>query len=218
MLFGKSDNEQRRGQKKAARGPKLHSVAAVLKERRFDGGFEIAGSNYQFAYAPSKAESAGQKLQLRGRLTVTGPRGQSLSKDGVRAVLASAQGGIGTAPVRPQILVGGVQPSAPAVPVPQQPSAAGTGSKALPIVESTGPLSFCGVMYFHLEPLDGPALGVPADLSRVQLNARLAPTDNAGRAMQGIYSAIVDALYAKQTDARMATAAIAELNKVLAAG
>jgi hypothetical protein len=216
MLFGKSDNKQKRGQKQSS-GPKLHSIAGLLKERRFDGSFEIAGSNYQFTYAPSKAEVASRKLQLRGRLTVTDSRGQSLAKDDARAVLVSSQGGIGTAPVRPQILVGGVQPSAPTVPVPQPPATAGTGSKPLPVVESTGPLSFCGVMYFHLEPLDGKALGVPADLSKVQLNARLAPTDNTGRALQGVYSAIVDALYGKQTDERMATAAIAELNKLLAA-
>src|ERR1044072_6191288 len=100
MLFGKSDNKQKRGQKqsasgpkRSASGPKLHSIAGLLKERRFDGSFEIAGSNYQFTYAPSKAEVAGRKLQLRGRLTVTDSRGQSLAKDDMRAVLVSSQGG-----------------------------------------------------------------------------------------------------------------------------
>jgi hypothetical protein len=206
MLFGKS------GKKQKLRA-KIYSVAALLKERRFDGSFEVAGSTYQFAYAPSKAEIAGQKLQLRGPLTVTNTRGGSHTKEDVQALLASAQGGIGTAPVRSQALVGGVLPAAPAVPTPLQSS----GSKSLPIVESTGPLSFCGVMYFHLEPIDGKALGVPADLSRVQLNARLAPTDNAGRTLHGIYSAIVEALYVKQADTRLATDAVAELNKILSA-
>ncbi|HKP86294.1 MAG TPA: hypothetical protein VJZ26_09365, partial [Blastocatellia bacterium] len=126
----------------------------------------------------------------------------------------SAQGGIGTAPVRPQGLDGGVQPAAPAVPTPQQPSAA-TGGRPIPIVESSGPLSFCGVMYFQLEPIDARALGVPADLSRIQLNARLAPTDATGRALHGVYSAIIEALYGKRTDERLATAAITELNKML---
>jgi hypothetical protein len=88
----------------------------------------------------------------------------------------------------------------------------------LPEVESTGPLSFCGAMYFHLEPLDGSALGVAADLGRVQLNVRLAPVDNSGRALQGVYSSIVDALYGKQADTRMASDAVGELNKALAAG
>lgn len=209
MLFGKSDKKQKR----SASGVKLYSVAALLKERRFDGSFDVAGSSYQFAYAPSKAEVAGQKLQLRGRLTVTNSRGGSRTKENVQALLASAQGGIGTAPVRSQTLIGGVLPAAPAVPTPLHAS----DSKPLPVIESTGPLSFCGVMYFHLEPIDGKALGVPADLSRVQLNARLAPADNAGRTLHGIYSAIVEALYVKQADMRLATDAVAELNKLLSA-
>ena len=207
MLFGKSEKKQRQ----ARSGLKLYSVAALLKERRFEGRFEVAGSSYQFTYAPSKAEIAGQKLQLRGRLLVTNARGQSRTKDNVRALLASAQGGIGTAPVRSQALIGGVVPSQPPVPTPQQPS----DSKPLPVVESTGPLSFCGVMYFQLEPLDGRQLGVAADLSRVQLNARLAPADNTGRALHGIYSAIVEALYVKSADTRLATLSVAELNKAL---
>jgi hypothetical protein len=209
MLLSKSGKKQKR----SSPGAKLYSVAALLKGRRFDGRFEVAGTSYQFAYAPSKAEVAGQKLRLQGRLTVTNSRGQSRTKEDVRALLASTQGGIGTAPVRSQTLVGGVLPTAPAVPTPIQPQ----DSKALPVVESTGPLSFCGVMYFHLEPIDGKALGVPADLSRVQLNARLAPTDNAGRALHGVYSAIVEALYVKQADTRLATDAVAELNKLLSA-
>ncbi|HKS40620.1 MAG TPA: hypothetical protein VJX74_08375 [Blastocatellia bacterium] len=208
MLSGKADKKQ----KGAAKGLKLNSMAALLKERRFDGSFEVAGSKYQFTYAPAKAQVAGERLLLRGRLVVTNSRGQSRTRENVGALLASTQGGIGTAPVRSQALIGGVVPSQPAVPTPQQPS----DSKPLPVVESTGPLSFCGVMYFQLEPLDGRALGVAADLSRVQLNVRLAPTDNAGRALHGIYSAIVEALYVKSVDRRLATDAVAELNKALA--
>jgi len=211
MLF----NKQRRAPQRAASKLKLHSVAALLKERRFDGSFEVAGSSYRFTYAPAKAEIAGQRLLLRGQLTVTNPRGQSRTKENVGALLASTQGGIGTAPVRSQALIGGVVPSQPAVPTPQQPSTASADSKPLPVVESTGALSFCGVMYFQLEPLDGRGLGVAADLSRVQLNARLAPTDNAGRALHGIYSVIVEALYVQSADRRLATDAVAELNKAL---
>ena len=152
MLFKK----QKRAPQRAASKLKLHSVAALLKERRFDGSFEVAGSSYQFTYAPAKAEVAGQKLLLRGRFMVTNSRGQSRTKENVGALLASTQGGVGTAPVRSQALIGGVVPSQPAVPTPQQPSTTSADSKPLPVVESTGPLSFCGVMYFQLEPLDGP--------------------------------------------------------------
>jgi hypothetical protein len=208
MLFGKSDMKQKRAR---SSGLKLHSVAALLKERRFEGSFEVAGSSYRFTYAPARAQVEGQRLLLRGRLTVTNSRGQSRTKENVQALLASTQGGVGTAPVRSQALIGGVVPSQPAVPTPQQPS----DSKPLPVVESTGPLSFCGVMYFQLEPLEGPRLGVAADLSRVQLNARLAPTDGAARALHGIYSAIVEALYGNSADRRLATLSVAELNKAL---
>jgi hypothetical protein len=72
-------------------------------------------------------------------------------------------------------------------------------------------------MYFRFEPLDGGALGVAADLGRVQLNARLAPTDDTGRALHGVYSSVVEALYSRRSDPRMASAAIGELNKLLAA-
>jgi hypothetical protein len=212
MLFGKSDKKQKRAPRARASQLKLHSVAALLKERRFDGSFEIAGLIYQFTYAPLKAQVAGQRLLLRGPLTVTNSRGQARAKENVGMLLASTQGGIGTAPVRSQALIGGVVPAAPAVPTPQQPS---TTSAAPPVVESTGSLSFCGVMYFQLEPLEGRQLGVPADLSRVQLNVRLAPTDNDGRALHGIYSAIVEALYGQSVDARLAARSVAELNKAL---
>jgi hypothetical protein len=71
-------------------------------------------------------------------------------------------------------------------------------------------------MYIHFEPLVGKALGVGADLSRVQLNARFAPVNDAERAVQSVYSWIVDALYGKQVDVSGAATAVIELNKLLA--
>ena len=71
-------------------------------------------------------------------------------------------------------------------------------------------------MYIHLEPLAGNSLGVPADMTRVQLNVRFAPVDDSERALQGVYSKIVDALYGKQNDARAAADAVSELNSLLA--
>jgi len=53
-------------------------------------------------------------------------------------------------------------------------------------------------MYVHFEPLGGSAFGVAADLSRVQLNARLAPLNDSERALQGAYSWIIAALYGKK--------------------
>lgn len=202
--------------KAVQKSAKLHSIAATLAGREFEGAFNVAGASYRFTYAPRKAEVIDRKLRLTGHLIVIDGRPNARVPQhnlyNVRALLATAQGGIGTAPVRPKDLAGSGQPAAPTVPAPQQ---AGTSDRPLPIVESTGPLSFCGVMYFHLEPIDARTLGVPADLSKVQLNARLAPTDDTGRALHGVYSAIVEALYGKQTDERLATAAVAELDKML---
>jgi hypothetical protein len=70
-------------------------------------------------------------------------------------------------------------------------------------------------MYIHFEPLGGSALGVAADLSRVQLNARLAPVNDSERALQGAYSWIIAALYGQKADASAAAAEISELNKLL---
>jgi hypothetical protein len=214
-----------------AAGPRLYSIGAVLRQRNFVGGFDVAGASYRFTYIPSKAEMSAQKLRLRGRVEITGASGQMKSIDNVRALLVSAQGGVGVAPIRRQVLVGGVGASTasssgqqqqlagekPGV-APRRADNAGAGKATpLPEVESTGPLSFCGAMYFRFEPLDGGALGVAADLGRVQLNARLAPTDDTGRALHGVYSSVVEALYSRRSDPRMASAAIGELNKLLAA-
>ncbi|HEX8089803.1 MAG TPA: hypothetical protein VF762_13165 [Blastocatellia bacterium] len=220
------------GQGRTASGPPLHSISAVLKQRDFVGSFEVAGEGHRFVYIPSEAGLSDQKLQLRGRLEITGPRDRKSARDDVRALLASAQGGIGVAPVRRQVLVGGVGASTASTSGQQQQIA---GEKlaaepkktdaadppkpqSLPEVESTGPLSFCGAMYFHLDPLNGRSLGVAADLTRVQLNVRLAPVDETGRTLQGLYSSIVDALYGGRADVRSASAVIAELNKLLVAG
>lgn len=80
------------------------------------------------------------------------------------------------------------------------------------MVESTGSLSFVGVLYFNLSPLDGSTLGVPLDLSKVQLNLRLATTDDLARDLQNILSDLVDALYEAPINEPAASAQIRELN------
>ncbi len=184
---------------------RLHSIAGLLKERSFTGSFEAGGARFGFTYLPLKASIGGQKLILEGRLTVTDARGTQRVRERVQALLAAAQGGLGGAPARPQISarVGSVREPAAASP------------SGLPQTESTGPLSFTGAMYFLLEPLEGRALGVNSDLTRVQLNARLAPTDSTARSLQGIYGAIVDALYSENVDSASAQAYVSELNRLL---
>jgi hypothetical protein len=211
-------------------------MASSLKNGSFAGSFEAPGlqpSTYRFTYSPAKAALADQKLELRGRLTVTNGRGRSSSREGVRAVLIGTQGGIGAAPARRQVMAGGVQTGTLATSGQQQAAAdtrqetrpetrqgASQGppaqAAALPEIDSTGPLSFCGVMYFQFEPLDGRALGVPADLTHVQLNARLAPGDESGRELHAVYSSLVAALAGDARDSHAASVALEELNRSLA--
>jgi hypothetical protein len=239
MLFGKTGRplQKKRQRRGGSDSPalKIHSMAASLKAGHFSGSFEAPGpkaATYGFTYDPVSAALAGQKLELRGRLTVTDARGRARSREGVRASLAGTQGGIGTAPARRQVMAGGIQtgtlatsgqqqaaadtrqetrPTAPATP----PARATAEAPALPEIDSTGPFSFCGVMYFQFEPLDGRALGVEADLTRVQLNARLAPGDEAGRELHAVYSSLVAALNGEGRDARAAADLLEELNRSL---
>ena len=223
-MFG---NVQRRG---GAAGSKsrLYSIAGMLEGKRFAGTFELGGSTYRFTYDPAGAEVVNRRLRLRGRLTVTDPRGRVRSQDRVGAQLIATQGGVGAAPIRRQIMVGGVSTGTDATSGQQQQAAGqgesaarraepAAGARALPEVNSTGALSFCGVMYFHLDPLNGAALGVAANLERVQLNVRLAPTDETGRDWQALYSSVADALYASSANDRLAAAAVGEINKQLGA-
>ncbi|HWP42554.1 MAG TPA: hypothetical protein VNO14_04915 [Blastocatellia bacterium] len=198
MFFTKAEQRQNAGGSRArSRAARLHSIPALLKESRFEGAFELGGSKHRVVYAPARAEISGGKLKLQGKLSVIDSRGRARSLDGVSAVLASQQGGMGGLPRRLR-----------------EREAA---TSQLPVTDATGPLSFCGVMYFHLQPLDARALGVRADLSRVQLNARLAPTDDTARDLHGLYSMAVAALYTDPADERAASAAISEINKVLGA-
>lgn len=198
MLFRQSNkkNTDEGLLKLAAREARIHSIAALARGRRFDGSFSIGEATYDFSYAPARVSVVGRRLQLQGRLTVKDSRGQTHMRDRVRATLVGTQGGIGTAPTRPG-----------------NPGSSATASSDLPDVESTGATSFCGVMYLHFEPLIGNALGVHADMSRVQLNARFAPLDDDERTLQAVYSSIINALEGKQPDGT--AIAVTELNALL---
>jgi hypothetical protein len=202
MLFRQSDKKDTDEGllKLPPREARLHSIPALARGRRFDGSFSVGGVNYEFSYAPARVSIVGRRLQFQGRLTVKDARGQTRSRDQVRATLVGTQGGIGAAPTRPGNQASGA-----------------TASSDLPDVESTGSTSFCGVMYIHFERLAGKLLAVAADMSRVQLNARFAPLDDAERTVQAVYSSVVTALYGKQPDATAAASAVSELNKLLTA-
>ena len=201
MLFRQTEKKGTEDElrKLASTQARLHSIAALARGRKFDGKFELNGASYEVTFAPASASVAGRRLQLQGRLTVKDSQGQTRSRDNVRATLVGTQGGIGSAPPRRQL-----------------PTSVATETPQAPEVESTGPTSFCGAMYIHFEPLTGNLLGVPADMSRVQLNVRFAPVDDGERGVQAVYSWITDSLYSKESDARRATEAVRELNTLLA--
>ncbi|HVG22280.1 MAG TPA: hypothetical protein VNI02_24800 [Blastocatellia bacterium] len=225
----RANKQAARAEARGAGSRKLYSVPAWLNGRTFVGGFDLAGTSYKLTFAPSHAEAVSKDLQLRGRLTVADARGRQRVRDSVRITLASIQGGIGPPPIRRQVIAAGAQTGNIATSQQKQQVAGENekraGQKAeetsqpkaseLPVTESTGPKSFTGVMYFHFEPLDGKALGVPADLGRVQMNLRLAPHDDTARALHSLYTAAVDALQGEQADAEQAAAIIRELNQLL---
>jgi hypothetical protein len=194
--------------RKSLRPARLHTITGVSRERQFIGKFEIGGSSYDFSYAPSKAEVAGGKLHLYGRLTVSRSRGRRMSRE-VKATLAAIQSGIGGGPPRPN--------QGDALAAFERRRAQPSDSKPLPVIESTGQLSFTGVMYFHFEPIPGRQLGVAADMSRVQFNARLTTIDDTARSLHGIYCSLVDAVMGERPDAQAADALVDLLNKNLRA-
>jgi hypothetical protein len=208
---------------------KLYSVPVWMHERAFAGEFELGGRSYKLLFEPAQAEIADNALRLRGRLIVNdGKAGLPEVKD-ARATLAGIQGGIGSGPAQYKMLATGATPGPTESPTEKQQKAGETDKQAgeaaasekakmsrLTMTENTGPTSFAAVMFFHLDALDHRALGVPADMSHVQLNARLAPKDPTAKTLHSLYTALTNALAGEQANPRTAVALVRELNQVLA--
>jgi hypothetical protein len=209
---------------------KLHSIHGLLRARVVDGQFEVRGQPYRFSFIPATASLSGGKLVLNGRLIVQPPQLSMRFVDSVEARLVAVQGGVGVSPVRRQLLTGTAQTSQTSTSDQKmeqekgpetelQPGLHAFESPRLdelgrPVVESTGSLSFAGVLYFNLSTLDGATLGVPLDLSKVQLNLRLATTDDLARELQNLFSDVIDALYKEPADEHAAGGAVQELNRI----
>jgi hypothetical protein len=200
MMFVRS---QKNSAGKSKPSTKLHSIHALSRGRELTGSFEIAASSYNFTFAPSRAALVTNAFELIGPLTIVDPAGKKHTANDVRATLLSSQGGLGAAPPPRR------SAQREAVPTPE--------SRPLPEVEGTGLAAFSGVLYFRLSQLDGRALGINADLSSVQLNARLAPLSGVERELQGTYSSLVDALKSDKPNAQAARESISELNRLLSA-
>ena len=184
---------------------KLYSVHALLRERSFTGDIEVGKLKYAFTYTPTAAVVKNGKLELSGSFTVKSPAGKSASAVNVTATLAGIQGAMATAnkPAAFQLIT----PS----PFPVDPQ------DGKPLTEYTDSRSAIGVAYFHLSALNGNALGLPYDTSRVQLNGRLAIQDKLARDLQWLLTQTHAALAGAKPDAQVAEPYVTELNRVLSA-
>jgi hypothetical protein len=191
---------------------KLHSVHTLIDSQNITGSFDVEGQAYRLTFTPVRAEISGGRLHLHGSLTVLSRSGERRA-EGVRATLASSQGGVGVSPARAQLLAGTVQTGTTSTSTEKQAEEGESSrSSSLPGVDASGKLSHAGVLFFHLSPLDSKRLGVPLDMSRVQLNLRLAPVDQKGRDLHYLYSVLVTELYTtRQVDSSILKA----INKTL---
>jgi hypothetical protein len=215
---------------------KLHSIHGLLRGRIFTGQFEAQGKPYSFSFTPAAASLAEQRLVLTGKLVVESSVTGSRTVEGVEARLIATQGGVGGSLLRRQLLGKAAPTNETAqATTPDQKPAQEQGpetelqpglhafespkydASGRPAVESTGQAGFAGVLYFLLSPLDGRLLGIPLDLSRVQLNGRLAPTDALARELHVAFSDIVAALYGDSKDEPTANEKVRDLNRLLKA-
>lgn len=228
MIFTQKQKRAAQTSRRAQTLRKLHIVPAVLHGRIFDGEFEAQNATYRFNFVPTGVEISDNALVMRGRVGIESPRGVARFAEDVRATLAGTQGGVGISPIRRQLLTGTAQTSNISTSEQKLEQEAGpqteiqpglhsfekskTDEFGRPVTESTGKLAFVGVLYFHLPPLDAAALGVPVDLSRVQLNARLVPTDDLARDLQNAFSDLIVALYGEERNVRAANEHLRTLN------
>jgi hypothetical protein len=160
----------------SATAQKLHSIHALPDGTAFTGKIRIGKANYQFTFAPKTAEVSSARLKLKGVVAVTSPTGQKRAVENVEATLLSTQGNIQPGPSIPRTFPDSLRPP--------EPEAA-----RLPVTDATDHFGSIGVMYFKLSAMDGRNLGVPMDLSAVQLNARVYPQSELERDLQWLYSA-----------------------------
>lgn len=182
---------------------KIHSIHVLPNGAGFAGKIEAGGSNYHFAFMPKTAASAPGKLVLTGVVKVKSSSGRQRVADNVTATLLATQGSITGPPPMPRQFSDSLKAPLPAP------------SGSLPLTDSTGHQGSVAVMYLRLSPLDGRALGIPADLSAVQLNARLYATSETERDLHWLYSALVEALQGEHKNERLAAAYLDAINHIL---
>ena len=189
----------------ASSARKLYSIHALPNGREFTGKIEIGRVIYQFSFAPKSAESVNGKLVLTGAVKVNASAGKQRMVDGVTATLLATQGSITGPPPMPKQFSESLRP----------PQSEPTSS--LPLTDWTGFTGSVAVMYLKLSPLDGKTLGLPADLSSVQLNARLYATSEIERDLHWLYSALAESIHGEQPSEKLTTDYLGAINSILKA-
>jgi hypothetical protein len=182
---------------------KIHSIHVLPNGAGFAGKIEAGGSSCHFAFTPKTAASVNGKLVLTGVVMAQSSGGRRRVTNDVTATLLATQGSITGPPPMPRQFSESLKPP---LPVP---------SESLPLTDSTGHLGSVAAMYLRLSPLDGRALGVPADLSAVQLNARLYATSEIERNLHWLYSALVEATQGEHKNERLAAEYLDTINHIL---
>jgi len=210
---------------------KLYTLHAVLRGRVLDGTYEVSGRTLRFNFIPSRVAVVDQRLVMTGRMGFEIPQQPVQYFENVKATLMATQGGIGVSPVRRQLLTGTAQTAQTATSDQKLEQEKGPETElqpglhsfeppkydelGRPKVESTDALSFVGVLYFRLAPLDASAWAIPLDMSAVQLGARLAPTDDLARDIQVVFSDIIIGMDEKSPNQQLVNTSIESLNRIL---
>ncbi len=181
---------------------KIHSIHVLPNGAGFAGKIEAGGSSYHFAFTPKTAASLNGNLVLTGVVKAQSSGGRLRVANDVTATLLATQGSITGQPPMPRKFSESLKPP---LPVP---------SESLPLTESTDHLGSVAAMYLRLSPLDASALGVPADLSAVQLNARLYATSEIERDLHWLYSALVEATQGEHKNERLAADYLDAINHI----
>jgi hypothetical protein len=191
-------------QKKQVRGRttsvrQLHSLHVLPNGRDLVGQIEVGRAAYQFTFKPQRADINNDQLTLNGSVIVRTANGQSRTAQNVTATLLATQGSISAPSPYPLWLSETPKPKAPDV----------------TLTDWSNEESSVAVLYFKLTTLDGRALGVPLDLSALQLNARFYPTSDLERELHWIFSALAIVTHGETKNATTASRYLKELNRVL---
>jgi hypothetical protein len=187
---------------------KIHSIHVLPNGAGFAGRIE-AGLSYQFAFTPKNASVTDGKLVLTGDVKVKSPAGRQHTTSKVTATLLATQGSITGPPPMPRQFSESLKPPL------QAPARPGGSGESPPLTDWTGYFGSIAVMYLKLSPLDGRALGIPGDLSEVQLNARLYPTSEVERDLHWLYSALLEATQGEHKNERLTVDYINAINRIL---